>query len=559
MRIAGRCRPVTNLRRARSGATYIGAVIAFVCLLSALTLVARPETAAAQIGPSGVSCNPSGGSGGLGPGEHGVSIGGRPALLYVGSGYDPARPAMLTFYLHGDGAGDQGYMSTARRQLIDDNGWVYVSPRANGDVWWSTGVSNAPGGNDGIETNARVLDDVLETLFADYNLCRNVLLGSSASGGSWFYDAYYLPTRGDVYPAYMNLGCGSSGIDDAWVLYPFYADLLTFNTNPAILARIKLHYSIGTDDFLYDGALAASAHLDSLGFDVTTDFRDGVAHCAYDVDPTAVRWWTDLCANGFVPVKSFDASGNVRPESCNAAQVTVASCDGLPVTVDIGLGQVPTAGDDVILGTAGPDVIDALAGNDTVCAGDGDDIVVGGDGDDRLFGEAGRDVLRGNTGNDHVDGGPGGDRLLGGIGDDELLGRDGDDYLGGFGGDDTISGGSGNETIFGGFGADTIDGGDGDDVIRGLIGNDTIDGGPGNDVLDGDRGSDTIRGGTGADVVNGGNAGDLLYGEGGDDQVNGGRADDVLSGGFGTDVCSGNLHFSGDTTDGSCETVFGVP
>jgi len=246
-------------------------------------------------------------------------------------------------------------------------------------------------------------------------------------------------------------------------------------------------------------------------------------------------------------------------------------CAGLPVTIDMntngGVGT-GTAGDDVIMGTPNADTIDAGDGNDTVCAGDGDDTVNGGPGNDlligdagndQLHGQAGNDVARGNTGDDHVSGGSGNDRVLGGIGNDELVGGDGDDYIGGFGGDDVIRGGPGNEIIFGGFGADTIDGGPGDDVIRGLIGNDIIDGGSGNDTLDGDRGSDTIRGGTGADVIRGGNADDSLFGDGGDDSVSGGRADDVLSGGFGIDVCVGNDQFVADTTDGSCETVFGVP
>ena len=55
-------------------------------------------------------------------------------------------------------------------------------------------------------------------------------------------------------------------------------------------------------------------------------------------------------------------------------------CNGLAVTVDIGAGDMPTSGDDVILGTAGDDTIVAGDGDDTVCAGDGDDVVFGGGG-----------------------------------------------------------------------------------------------------------------------------------------------------------------------------------
>ncbi|MDH4171878.1 MAG: S8 family serine peptidase, partial [Acidimicrobiia bacterium] len=44
------------------------------------------------------------------------------------------------------------------------------------------------------------------------------------------------------------------------------------------------------------------------------------------------------------------------------------TCNGLAVTVDLNVGQVPTAGADVILGTPGADVIVALGGDDTICA-----------------------------------------------------------------------------------------------------------------------------------------------------------------------------------------------
>jgi len=41
--------------------------------------------------------------------------------------------------------------------------------------------------------------------------------------------------------------------------------------------------------------------------------------------------------------------------------------------------------------------------------------------------------------------------------------------------------------------------------------------------------------------------------------LRGGADDDQLSGGAGTDRCVGNKHVAADTTDGSCEAVFGVP
>ncbi len=43
------------------------------------------------------------------------------------------------------------------------------------------------------------------------------------------------------------------------------------------------------------------------------------------------------------------------------------TCNGLTVTVNLALGQVPTSGDDVILATERADTIRALGGNDTIC------------------------------------------------------------------------------------------------------------------------------------------------------------------------------------------------
>lgn len=80
--------------------------------------------------------------------------------------------------------------------------------------------------------------------------------------------------------------------------------------------------------------------------------------------------------------------------------VTPSSCRGLPVTVDLARGGVPTSGRDVIRGTAGPDVIKALAGADVVCGRGGADTIQGGRGGDFLDGGHGRDACAGGTGKD---------------------------------------------------------------------------------------------------------------------------------------------------------------
>jgi uncharacterized delta-60 repeat protein len=116
----------------------------------------------------------------------------------------------------------------------------------------------------------------------------------------------------------------------------------------------------------------------------------------------------------------------------------VRRCQGQVVTVDLSLGQVPTAGPDVILGTPGDDVIRGLGGDDLICA------------------RGGNDNVRGGAGNDVIFGGPGNDIIGGGIGDDALNGRAGNDTLFGRAGDDTLNGGRGDDTCNGGQGTNTL-------------------------------------------------------------------------------------------------------
>lgn len=79
-------------------------------------------------------------------------------------------------------------------------------------------------------------------------------------------------------------------------------------------------------------------------------------------------------------------------------------CQGRQVTVDLALGQRPTAGHDVIRGTARGESILGGGGNDVVCAGGGDDVVNGGGGADSLHGGPGRDRCAGGRGVDRATG-----------------------------------------------------------------------------------------------------------------------------------------------------------
>ena len=238
-------------------------------------------------------------------------------------------------------------------------------------------------------------------------------------------------------------------------------------------------------------------------------------------------------------------------------------CNSLVVDIDIAAGDLPTAGDDVILGTPSADVINGLGGNDTICGEGGDDQLTGGPGDDTIFGGDGADLISGQGGADDLFGDDGIDRLNGGAGDDELFGGDGDDDLRGQGGDDELFGEAGVDQFFAGSGADEIHTGDGGNagtaqIVQGQGGPDTIFGSPQDDVLDGSQGQDEIHGGAGNDILNGGRSSDTLYGDAGDDQLFGGPDRDTLDGGAGTDDCNGGGH-TNDTATATCETTILVP
>jgi hypothetical protein len=246
-----------------------------------------------------------------------------------------------------------------------------------------------------------------------------------------------------------------------------------------------------------------------------------------------------------------------------------ATCNGAPITVDLGAGDVPTVGDDVILGTPGPDNITALAGDDTICGMGGDDIIQGGSGadwidggvgadtligaagDDRIYGRSGTDVMAGNAGDDQMYGGSDDDQLFGGSGMDSLFGGNGNDLIGGSSGDDTITGSSGDDEINGGSDGDSITGGVGNDYINAGRGDDTtVSGGDGDDIVSGNGGNDVVNGDDGNDEVRGGPGNDVVYG---------GPGDDFVAGNRGTDTCDGGTETVADTAAPNCETVINVP
>lgn len=221
--------------------------------------------------------------------------------------------------------------------------------------------------------------------------------------------------------------------------------------------------------------------------------------------PVEIRWpdgTFETCELDNVNERHTITQGGNNCEASNQAglQAAIAAapsagggalrCNGLEVTVNIGLGDVPTGEDDVILGTDGPDVINGFGGNDVICGLGGRDTLLGGRGADVILGGSGADDLRGGNGADVIAGGRGPDTIDGGSGPD------------------FISGDNGNDTIAGGNGADFIRGGAGNDSLAGGRRGDDLGGGQGNDRLGGGRGGDLLTGGAGEDALNGGNGTD---------------------------------------------------
>lgn len=515
------------LNQYKSWQRSTASVILLALFAVSVTVAGSPSLEAQD---NGLDSSTSGGAGGPGPGEYEITIAGQPALVIVGESYDSNQPTHLAYYLHGD---EGGYdfltnFNSEARQLIDDRGWIFIAPRAPakgapGNLFYPWDGS---GGGDlatNQATNAAQVSAAIEWALSAYNVYRYRILGAGVSGGSWFHDMVFVPTRGSQYPTYFLLGCGAGGLAPGGFNY---TEAQAVATDQRAIANSELHYYIGTDDFLFGGAQTSSATYTALGFDVETTFLGGVQHCAFDASPPTASYWSSVADSLGAP-----------------PQLT---CGGLTVTVDLSLGGTPTQGNDVILGTPG---------NDAIAAGSGDDVICGLAGNDTIWGQAGADVIIG---------GPGNDRLRGGDGFDEVRGERGDDDLNGGRGNDRVFGGDGVDRLRGGTGNDLVDGGPGDDpLVAGNGGEDAVSGGEGNDKVTGGPRPDTLLGGAGNDELRGLGGADTLFGGSGNDSLFGSQQPDTLDGGPGTDMCNGGTTGGGaieSDTAVACEgTVSNVP
>ncbi len=248
---------------------------------------------------------------------------------------------------------------------------------------------------------------------------------------------------------------------------------------------------------------------------------------------------------GFAPLPNGNADIPTAQVTWGAVQSFVApataslTCNGKAVTVSLALGQQPTDGNDVILGTPGSDSVNGGAGNDTICGLGGNDYLVGGPGNDTLLGGDGDDMILPGTGLDGAYGEGGTDTVSyadidtpytvvqphGGVSYNPSTPGCGGGYLTvcGAGGTDAVSGpgrplperfiGSrfddtvildapGTTTVFGGNGHDILTGSTGADILIGGAGPDTITARAGNDTVNVRDGEvDTVGCDDGADTV----------------------------------------------------------
>jgi pimeloyl-ACP methyl ester carboxylesterase len=220
--------------------------------------------------PSSVSeCSPTAGSGGLPPGRYETTIAGLNASVVVGTGYDPHTPTYLGFFIHGDGGNYTRFQKASNpvTQFVNQQGWVFVAPQSpnGGESWWThwNGDHN--------QAFARVLDE----MFAKYNVCRNIVFGSSGSGGSVFWTAYFFPEKGGEYPAHTIIGCGGTAGRNS----TSRQQIIALGQNPTVVARSSFEYVYGTEDYLYDATIASIEFYTQAGFHVYPDELQGAGHC----------------------------------------------------------------------------------------------------------------------------------------------------------------------------------------------------------------------------------------------------------------------------------------
>jgi len=227
------------------------------------------------------------------------------------------------------------------------------------------------------------------------------------------------------------------------------------------------------------------------------------------------------------------------------------------------LQNLPSTGNDLLMGADASDAMNGLAGNDTIYGYAGDDTLDGGADNDVLVGGTGNDTYVIDSAADVIveNPGEGTDTVQSSVtytlaANVENVTLTGTAAINGTGNglDNLLIGNSANNALSGGAGNDTLDGGAGVDTLTGGIGNDTYIVDSLSDVIveNANEGTDTVQSSvtltlganlenlsfTGASDLNGtGNAlNNVLTGNSGNNVLDGGAGADTLQGGLGNDT-----------------------
>jgi hypothetical protein len=213
-------------------------------------------------------CNPTGGSGGLAVGTHKTTVAGLNAIVVVGQGYNPQTPTVLGFLIHGDGGVYDAIQSSSSplNKVANEHGWIVVSPQSpNGQTWWNNWNGD----------HNKKFADVLDAMFAKYNLCRKIIFGLTGSGGSEFWTAYFFPEKGGKYPAHTLVACGGNDGHDS----TSRNQIIALGDRPGIVGRSSFYYVYGSQDSLVPPIEESINFYRDAGFNVSVEKIEGAGHC----------------------------------------------------------------------------------------------------------------------------------------------------------------------------------------------------------------------------------------------------------------------------------------
>ena len=175
----------------------------------------------------------------------------------------------LLLYLHGDMGADYSWFYNTLASVALKNNLLPVAVKSPtvgsfaqgaGPSWWQDG-----------DNNAVFLDELLKKdIIGRFNIDTNRVYYTGASGGPTFLSGPWLKRYAHQYRGGAILFCG--GLSSTQFPY---------TTSPGFEEGVKLTYYVGDQDFLLSGAQQAIRYYQAKGFDVYSEFPQGVGHCGF--------------------------------------------------------------------------------------------------------------------------------------------------------------------------------------------------------------------------------------------------------------------------------------